>query len=259
MKVFVLGLDGATWDILRPLAEAGELAEPGPADGRGGVGDAELGLPAAQPGGLDRGDDGQELGQARRSSSSWSTRTTRWAGGSTRRGRSRPSWSGRSPGGTARRPWPGGVPMSYPPRQAPGFYLGDFLSPRRRARLRQRPGDLRRAGAGPRRPYRPWSTAVHDGGREAEALAELTDFLDHHLKAVRFLMGRCPWDLFMFDLMATDRIQHELWHAWDPDAPRGAGAATSRPSARGSSSSGRGSTTASARSRRRCRPTRPWS
>ncbi len=29
-------------------------------------------------------------------------------------------------------------------------------------------------------------------------------------------MKRCPWDLFMFDLMATDRIQHELWHAWEP-------------------------------------------
>ncbi len=65
-------------------------------------------------------------------------------------------------------------------------------------------------------PYRPWSTAVHDGGHEAEVLTELTDFLDHHLRAVRFLMDRCPWDLFMFDLMATDRIQHELWHAWEP-------------------------------------------
>ena len=28
-------------------------------------------------------------------------------------------------------------------------------------------------------------------------------------------MDRCEWDLFMFDLMATDRIQHELWHVWD--------------------------------------------
>ena len=37
-------------------------------------------------------------------------------------------------------------------------------------------------------PYRPWSTAVHDGGNEAGALADLTDFLDHHLKAVRFLI-----------------------------------------------------------------------
>jgi predicted AlkP superfamily phosphohydrolase/phosphomutase len=29
-------------------------------------------------------------------------------------------------------------------------------------------------------------------------------------------MSRCEWDLFMFDLMATDRAQHELWHVWEP-------------------------------------------
>ena len=28
-------------------------------------------------------------------------------------------------------------------------------------------------------------------------------------------MERCEWDLFIFDLMATDRFGHELWHVWD--------------------------------------------
>ena len=65
MKVFVLGLDGATWDILRPLAREGDLAESVEADGPGGVGDSRLGLPAAQPGRLDRHHDREELGQAR--------------------------------------------------------------------------------------------------------------------------------------------------------------------------------------------------
>ena len=37
MKVFVLGLDGATWDLLRPLADAGELPNLVAAHGRGGV------------------------------------------------------------------------------------------------------------------------------------------------------------------------------------------------------------------------------
>jgi predicted AlkP superfamily phosphohydrolase/phosphomutase len=109
----------------------------------------------------------------------------------------------------------GGVPMSYPPRKAPGFFLGDFLSPAHAPDFASDPAlfaELEREVG----PYRPWLTAVHDGGREASALAELTDFLEHHLKAVRFLARRCDWDLFMYDLMATDRIQHELWHAWDP-------------------------------------------
>ena len=150
----------------------------------------------------------------------------------------------------------GGVPMSYPPRPAPGFYLGDFLSPADAPDFASDPAifaELERPSA----PYRPWSTAVHDGGREAEALAELTGFLDHHLKAVKFLMDRCDWDLFMFDLMATDRIQHELWHAWDPAASRGARARPVGRPRRVRSTSGSGSTTASARSTRPCPPTPP--
>ncbi len=44
---------------------------------------------------------------------------------------------------------------------------------------------------------------------------DLTAFLDQHLKTVEFLMERCEWDLLIFDLMATDRLGHELWHVWD--------------------------------------------
>jgi predicted AlkP superfamily phosphohydrolase/phosphomutase len=112
--------------------------------------------------------------------------------------------------------------MSYPPRPAPGFYLGDFLGPAGARDFTSDPAlfaELEQAVG----PYRPWSTAVHDGGREAETLAELTDFLDQHLRAVRFLIDRCDWDLFVFDLMATDRIQHELWHVWDSTHPAAAG------------------------------------
>ena len=46
-------------------------------------------------------------------------------------------------------------------------------------------------------------------------LDDLQDFLEQHLRTISFLMNRCDWDLFLFDLMATDRIQHELWHVWD--------------------------------------------
>ena len=147
----------------------------------------------------------------------------------------------------------GGVPLSYPPRPAPGFFLGDFLSPADAPDFASDPAlfaELERAVG----PYRPWSTAVHDGGREAETLAELTGFLDQHLRAVRFLMDRCDWDLFLYNLMATDRIQHELWHAWDPQHPAAQGRDLAAVCAGFDRRSGSGSTTASARSSTRCRP-----
>ena len=65
MKVFVLGLDGATWDVLEPLLQEGLLPNLARLREQGVVGLAALGVSAAQPGGLDGGDDRQELGEAR--------------------------------------------------------------------------------------------------------------------------------------------------------------------------------------------------
>lgn len=214
MKVFVLGLDGATWDVLEPLLQAGDLPHLARLMDRGTSGTLTSVFPPLSP--------------------------VAWTGVMTAKnsgkhgvfeflehehnplhGRVNSSRSIKSDlvweiaGRFGKKTVAGGVPMSYPPRPAPGFYLGDFLSPPGAADFSSDPAlfaELEKAIG----PYRPWSTAVHDGGREDEALAELTAFLDHHLQAVRFLMDRCEWDLFLFDLMAVDRIQHELWHAWDP-------------------------------------------
>jgi predicted AlkP superfamily phosphohydrolase/phosphomutase len=107
--------------------------------------------------------------------------------------------------------------MSYPPRppaRFPGFFLGDFLSPVAAPDFSSDPAlfaELEKEVG----PYRPWSTAIHDGGNEAAVLADLHSFLEQHLTAIRFLMHRRDWDLFIFDLMATDRLLHELWHLWD--------------------------------------------
>ena len=214
MKVFVLGLDGATWDILGPLLQAGELPNLARFKERGVSGNLRSVFPPLSPvawTGVMTGKNSGKHGifefleyahhplQGRVNSSRAIKADLVW------------EIAGRHGKTTVA----GGVPMSYPPRQAPGFYLGDFLSPAGAPDFASDPAifaELEQAIG----PYRPWSTTTHDGGREAEALAELSGFLEHHLKAVRFLMGRCDWDLFMFDLMATDRAQHELWHVWEP-------------------------------------------
>jgi predicted AlkP superfamily phosphohydrolase/phosphomutase len=215
MKVFVLGLDGATWDILEPLAREGKLPNLAALRARGASGTLRSVFPPLSPVAWTGVMTGKNSGKhgvfeflefehnplAGRVNSSRSIRSELVWEVAARRGLKAVA---------------GAVPMSYPHRPGPGTFLGDFLSPADAPDFASDPAllaELERHLGGP---YRPWSTAVHDGGNEAGALAELTDFLDHHLKAVRFLMGRCEWDLFMYDLMATDRIQHELWHAWDP-------------------------------------------
>ena len=213
MKVFVLGLDGATWDILAPLARQGVLPNLARLMERGVSGTLRSVFPPLSPvawtavmTGKNSGKHGVfEFLEHHHNPEQGRVNSSRAI-------RSELVWeiAGRHGKATVA----GGVPMSYPPRQTPGFQLGDFLAPSNAADFASDPAlfaELEQAVG----PYRPWSTAVHDGGNEAGVLAELTGFLDHHIRAVKFLMGRCEWDLFLFDLMAVDRIQHELWHVWD--------------------------------------------
>jgi predicted AlkP superfamily phosphohydrolase/phosphomutase len=215
MKVFVLGLDGATWDLVKPLADAGDLPNLARLMGQGTSGTLQSVFPPLSPvawTGIMTGKNSGKHGIFE--FLEYSHDPLHGRVNSSRAIQTELVWevAGRHGKSTIA----GGVPMSYPARKAPGFYLGDFLSPADAPDFASDKAifaELEQAIGGP---YRPWSTTVHDGGNEAGALKDLTEFLDHHLKAVRFLMNRCPWDLFMFDLMATDRIQHELWHAWEP-------------------------------------------
>ncbi len=215
MKVFVLGLDGATWDLLRPLAEAGQLPNLERLRNKGASGVLESIFPPLSPvawTGVMTGKNSGKHGIFE--FLEYGHDPLKGRVNSSRAIQAELVWE--IAGRHGKTSVAGAVPMSYPNRKAPGFYLGDFLSPPNAPDFASDPALFAelQAEVGP---YRPWSTAVHDGGNEANALKELTDYLDHHLKAVRFLAKRCEWDLFMYDLMATDRIQHELWHAWDPE------------------------------------------
>ena len=216
MRVFVLGLDGATWDLLRPLAESGDLPHLSRLMAGGAHGALESVFPPLSPvawTGVMTGKNSGKHGVFEFLEHAHNPLVGRV--NSSRAIKAELVWeiAGRHGKATVA----GGVPMSYPHRKAPGSYLGDFLAPPDAPDFASDPVLLKELEAELGEPYQPWSTAVHDGGNEAGALAELTHFLEHHLKAVSFLARRGGWDLFMYDLMATDRIQHELWHAWDPD------------------------------------------
>ncbi|MDX2039089.1 MAG: alkaline phosphatase family protein [Isosphaeraceae bacterium] len=215
MKVFVLGLDGATWDVLKPLIASGDLPNLERLARTGASGRLDSIFPPLSPvawtgvmTGKNSGKHGvfEFLEYAHdpihgKVNSSRSIRTELVWEIAGRHGKSTTA---------------GGVPMSYPPRKAPGFYLGDFLSPADAPDFSTDPAVFAELEKALGEPYQPWNVSIHDGGREPKALRELTEFLEHHLRAVEFLVDRGGWDLFMYDLMATDRIQHELWHAWEP-------------------------------------------
>jgi predicted AlkP superfamily phosphohydrolase/phosphomutase len=216
MKVFVLGLDGATWDLLEPLLDSDLLPNIARLRAEGSSGSLRSVFPPLSPVAWTGVMTGKNSGKhgifefVEHEHDPLHGRVN-----SSRAIQSELLWE--IAGRHGKKSVVGGVPMSYPPRPRknfPGFYLGDFLSPAAAPDFSSDPAlfaELETVVG----PYRPWATVVHDGGNEKAALADLQAFLEQHLKTVQFLMERCDWDLFIFDLMATDRFQHELWHAWD--------------------------------------------
>ena len=216
MKVFLLGLDGATWDVLEPLLQDGLLPNLARLREQGVWGSLCSVFPPLSPVAWTAVMTGKNSGKhgifefLEHGHDPLKGRVN-----SSRAIQSKLLWEIAQQYG--KKTVAGGVPMSYPPRPAkefPGFFLGDFLSPADSPDFASDPAlfaELENAVG----PYQPWSTSIHDGGNEAVVLADLQLFMEQHLKAIQFMMNRCDWDLFIFDLMATDRMQHELWHVWD--------------------------------------------
>jgi predicted AlkP superfamily phosphohydrolase/phosphomutase len=214
-RVFLLGWDGATWDILRPLMAEGRLPVLQRLMKKGVSGTLQSVFPPLSP-------------------VAWTTVMTGKNSGkhgifeflehhhnplqgrvnSSRAIKSELVWE--TAGRHGKRTVAGGVPMSYPPRPINGFFVGDFLSPADSADFSSDPAAFEAMKKSLGGKYRAWATVTHDGGHEADALADLQSFLTEHLAAVEYMATHHEWDLFMYDLMATDRIQHELWHAWQP-------------------------------------------
>ena len=164
MKAFVLGLDGATWDVLGPLIEAGDLPNLARLRREGVSGTLNSIFPPLSPvawTGVMTGKNSGKHGVFEFLEFAHDPMNGRV--NSSRAIQAELVWeiAGRHGKTTVA----GGVPMSYPPRPAPGFYLGDFPQPGRRGGFQQRPGDLEGAG---NRARHALSSLVHGGPRRRQ-------------------------------------------------------------------------------------------
>src|ERR1044072_2473924 len=128
MKVFVLGLDGATWDVIAPLVQAGEMPELARLMAQGASGSLRSVFPPLSPVAWTGVMTGKNSGRhGIFEFLEYAHDPLGGRGNSARSIQSEVVWevAGRYSKSTVA----GGVPLSYPPRPAPGFYLGDFLSP----------------------------------------------------------------------------------------------------------------------------------
>jgi predicted AlkP superfamily phosphohydrolase/phosphomutase len=219
MKTLVIGLDGATFDLLGPWIEAGELPNLQRLMRQGAWGKLRTTLPPI-------------------SSSSWSSFATGVNPGkhglvdfvypgadsykvaminaTSRRTRALWNWlndAGYKVGLL-------GIPTTYPVEPVDGFMISGFLSPGPDSEWAYPPelkpellAELGEFQLAPNERYR----STH---RLDRFLDDLTTSVENRTQAALYLLRNKSWDLFTVVYWDTDMVQHETWRLLDPSHPR---------------------------------------
>ena len=116
------------------------------------------------------------------------------------------------------------VPVTYPPHPVNGFMITGLLSPTRGGDVCY-PPDLLSRYETTLGPYRITPRVQYTPGAEGPFIADLYDLIDTHSRWGLHLVQQEPWDLFMLHFLSLDVMQHAMWRFMDKSHPRYAGGA----------------------------------
>ena len=214
-RVLVIGIDGATLDLLGPWAEAGALPNLGRLMAEGTYGPLESTLPPV-------------------TAPAWPTFATgknpgkhgvfdfiRPTGGrfelvNASSLRAATLWEILSAAGS--RVGIMNVPITYPPKPVNGFVIGGMLSPAGGAFTY--PHDLLGRYEEDLQPYRIAPSVQYKEGNEESFIADLEELVDRRSQYALRLMEDHRYEFLMFHFQATDVLQHALWKLVDRSHPR---------------------------------------
>ncbi len=205
-RVFLFGLDGATFTLLRPWMEEGHLPALARLVAEGAWGPLASTIPALTPvawnsmvTGVYPGKHGV-YGFVRRKPDSYEWDVV------TSRDRRRPAiWNLLDRAG--RRSIVVDVPFTYPPEPINGIMVAGLGTPDVTTEF-VHPRSLREILV---REFGPYPLDIYFTGDVRRLLDDAHHLTDHRLAVTRFLARESPWDFFMLGLMMTDRLQHPLW------------------------------------------------
>ena len=214
-RVLVVGIDGATLDIIRPWADDGELPNLARLMSEGVTGPLESTLPPV-------------------TSPAWPTFATgknpgkhgvfdfiRPLGGqfelvNASSLRAATLWEILSAAG--RKVGVMNVPVTYPPKPVNGFVIGGMLSPMTGSFTY--PDRFLDRYAHDLKPYRIAPNVQYKEGNEEAFTKDLLDLVQRRGEYALRIMEDYPYDFLMFHFQGTDVLQHALWKAVDPSHPR---------------------------------------
>ena len=214
-RILIIGIDGGTFDLIRPWAEAGDLPNLARLMDEGVRGLLESTLPpVTSPAwptfatGMNPGKHGvfdfirPTGGQFDLVNATSIHAPTLWQ---------ILSEAGRTVGVM-------NVPVTYPPAQVNGFVVTGMLSPMN-GNITYPAGLLDRY-ADRLPPYRIAPRVQYKPGNETEFAADLLDLVERRGEYALRLLADYPQDFLMFHFLSTDTMQHAFWKFVDPSHPR---------------------------------------
>jgi predicted AlkP superfamily phosphohydrolase/phosphomutase len=213
-RVLVIGLDGATLDLIRPWAAQGKLPAFRRLLAEGVSGDLESTIPPVTSPAWPTFMTGKNPGRhsvfdyIREHQGQFDLVNGASIDGAT-------IWEILSARG--RRVGVMNVPVTYPPRPLNGFVITGLLSPRGaevthpRGFLRQYEKELG--------PYRIVPDVQYKEGNEDAFIADIDNLIEQRARYALRLMQDQPWDFMMVHFLALDLLQHALWRHMDPSHP----------------------------------------
>ena len=217
-KLLVIGLDGASFNVLDPLIEKGYLPHISKLIAGGARADLETAFPPITAVAWSSFMTGKNPGKhgifefVRRDHRS---NRELAVNASFRQGRT--IWDLLSDAG--KRVIVHNFPCTYPPHEINGLMIADFMTPRGRRDFTY-PASLLAEIEATFGSYRLHLSQTYAEGNVDAVLDELFDELEYKAKVAEYLMTRYEWDAFFQYFWGTDRIQHELWHIIDDQHPR---------------------------------------
>jgi len=127
-----------------------------------------------------------------------------------REGRSFWSWAGDA----GKRVCVFNVPVTYPPEAVKGIMVTGMLTPSNRTDYTF-PSSLARELDRVTKGYRVHITESYSKGREEHFLRHLEEMTRIRKNAMDYVLGLADWDIFIAVFEGIDVIQHELWHCSD--------------------------------------------
>jgi predicted AlkP superfamily phosphohydrolase/phosphomutase len=110
------------------------------------------------------------------------------------------------------------VPITYPPRKVNGYMVPGLLSPDQGKTVY--PPDLLKPYEAELGKYRLTPNVQYKAGNEDEFIADLHDLIDTQLRYALRLMKDHSTDVLMLHFLATDNGSHTLWRFMDQTHPR---------------------------------------